>query len=42
MLFRSNPCRIYAPCFEFRGQGLLLITRKWIIATGLNARVWAW
>lgn len=39
MLIRSNPC--YRPQFAYsRAQGLILITRRLIIATG--SRAWGW
>jgi hypothetical protein len=37
MLIRSNP-NLYRPGLTRDHRGLLLITRRWIIATGMFAR----
>lgn len=39
MLIRSNPC--YRPTFAYDRRGLLLITRRFILATGSRATGWA-
>jgi hypothetical protein len=39
MLIRSNPC--YRPTFQRDGRGMLLITSRFIIATGMFARCWS-
>lgn len=38
MLFRSNPC--YQPRFAFSRDGILIVTRRLIFATGLYAQCW--
>lgn len=38
MLFRSNPC--YQPEFACDRRGILIITRRFIFATG--SRAWGW
>lgn len=37
-MIRTNPC--YRPHFAWDGRGFLLVTRRWIIATGLFAKYW--
>lgn len=39
MLIRS--CTAYRPCFRFDRHGFLLVTRRWIWATGSYARAWS-
>jgi hypothetical protein len=39
MLIRSNPC--YRPMFQRDGRGILIVTRRFIFATGMFAQVWA-
>lgn len=38
MLIRSNPC--YPPMLQRDKRGLLIVTRRFIIATGMFARCW--
>lgn len=39
MVFRLNPC--YKPMFDYRrGRGLLIVTKRFILATGIFANVW--
>lgn len=40
MLIRSNPRGIYPARFSWSSRGLLLITRRAIIATGTLALAW--
>lgn len=39
MLIRTNPC--YRPQVRWDATGLLLITRRWIVATRIYARCWS-
>jgi hypothetical protein len=40
MLIRSNPYSVYRPGFQMDSRGVLIVTRKWIVATRLYAIVW--
>lgn len=39
MLIRSNPC--YRPTFIRDRRGLLIVTRRFILATGTYALAWS-
>lgn len=40
MLIRSNPHSIYAPQFSWSRSGLLIVTRRLIVATRAHAYAW--
>ena len=41
MLLRSNPHGIYRPQFAWDRRGLLILTRRWVVASGVFARCWS-
>lgn len=41
MLIRTNPHNLYRPAFHWDRTGLLVVTKRFILATGVKAVGWA-